>query len=127
MQHLGEFIAGLGIFLFAMLLLEESLKNLAGRSFKLFLKKHTSNKFEAIGSGAIVTGVLQSSSVVILMILAFVGAGAISMRNAFAVVIGSNFGTTIDSWVVATLGFKYDIAEFAMPVIGLSAIIAVIF
>lgn len=127
MQHLGEFIAGLGIFLFAMFLLEDSLKNLAGRSFKLFLKKHTSNKFEAIGSGAIVTGVLQSSSVVILMILAFVGAGAISMRNALAVVIGSNFGTTLDSWIVATLGFKYDIADFAMPVIGVTGILAVIF
>lgn len=127
MQHLGEFIAGLGIFLFAMFLLEDSLKNLAGRSFKLFLKKHTSNKLEAIGSGAIVTGILQSSSVVILMILAFVGAGAMSMRNALAVVIGSNFGSTLDSWIVATLGFKYDIADFAMPVIGVTGILAVIF
>lgn len=127
MQILGEFIAGLGIFLFAMFLLEDSLKNLAGRSFKLFLKKHTSNKLEAIGSGAVVTGVLQSSSVVILMILAFVGAGAMSMRNALAVVIGSNFGTTLDSWVVATLGFKYDIADFALPVIGVAGILTVIF
>ncbi len=127
MQNLGEFIGGLGVFLFAMFLLEDSLKNLAGRSFKLFLKKHTSNKLEAIGSGAVVTGVLQSSSVVILMILAFVGAGAMSMRNALAVVIGSNFGTTLDSWIVATLGFKYDIADFSMPVIGVAGILAVIF
>ncbi|HLC82675.1 MAG TPA: Na/Pi symporter, partial [Bacteroidia bacterium] len=127
MQNLWEFVAGIGIFIYAMFLLEDSLKALAGRPFKIFLKKHTNNKFEAIGSGAIITGILQSSSVVILMTLAFVGAGIISMRNAMAVVIGSNFGTTLDSWLVATLGFKFDIADFAMPIIGISGIAMVIF
>lgn len=127
MQNLGEFLAGLGIFLFAMFLLEDSLRNLAGRSFKLFLKKHTSNKIEAIGSGAIATGVLQSSSVVILMILALVGAGALSMKNALAVVIGSNLGTTISNWIVATLGFKFDIADFALPLIGITGILTIVF
>lgn len=122
MAHLWEFLAGLGIFLFAMSLLENALKYLAGRTFKLFLKKHTGNKLSAIGSGAIVTGVLQSSSVVILMTLAFVGAGAITMRNALAVVIGANFGTTLDSWVVATIGFKFSIESFALPIVAIAGI-----
>lgn len=126
MQQFWEFLAGLGLFLFAMHLMEASLKHVAGRAFKLFLRKHTHNRFEAIGSGAIVTGILQSSSVVIMTVLTFVGAGIITMRNALAVTIGSNFGTTLDSWLVATVGFKFEIDLIAMPLIG-TACIAIAF
>lgn len=117
-----QFLAGLGLFLFAMQHMETSLKTLAGRSFKLFLKKYTGNTFGAITSSAIMTGVLQSSSVVIMTILAFVGAGIVSMRNALAVTIGSNFGTTLDSWLVATLGFKVEIDLIALPLVAVAAI-----
>lgn len=123
MQQFWEFLAGLGLFLFAMHLMETSLKHVAGRAFKLFLRKHTHNRFEAIGSGAIVTGILQSSSVVIMTVLTFVGAGIITMRNALAVTIGSNFGTTLDSWLVATVGFKFEIDLIAMPLIGTACIV----
>lgn len=117
-----QFLAGLGLFLFAMHHMEVSLKKLAGRSFKLFLKKYTGHTFGAITSSAVVTGVLQSSSVVIMTILAFVGAGIVSMRNALAVTIGSSFGTTLDSWLVATLGFKVEIDLIALPLIAIAAI-----
>jgi len=116
------FFAGLGIFLYGMSLLESSLKKMAGRTFKLFLKKHTGNKIEAIGSGTIVTAMLQSSSVVSLMVLAFVGAGVMSMRNGLAVVFGSNLGTTLDNWVVALVGFNFNIEQFSLPVIAISGI-----
>jgi phosphate:Na+ symporter len=101
--------------------MELSLEKLSGRTFKLFLRKHTGNTAEAIGSGALVTGILQSSSVVIMTILTFVGAGIITMRNALAVTIGSNFGTTIDSWMVASIGFKVDIDLIALPMVGIAA------
>lgn len=74
-----EFIAGLGVFLFGMLLMEDAIKTLAGRGFKLFLKKHSSSKIKGILSGGAVTAILQSSSVVSLIVLAFVGAGVIPM------------------------------------------------
>ncbi|HEY4616977.1 MAG TPA: hypothetical protein VIH09_02135, partial [Flavobacterium sp.] len=70
-----KLLAGIGLFLFAMFLLEDSLKNLSGRSFKLFLQRITKNKVGAAAGGAIVTGILQSSSMVSFMVLAFVGAG----------------------------------------------------
>ena len=76
--------AGIGLFLFAMHLLEESLKNLSGRNFKLFLQRITKNNIGAVAGGIIVTVVLQSSSMVSLMVLAFVGAGVFSMKNAMA-------------------------------------------
>lgn len=119
-NNFWQLLAGLGLFLFGMSQLEEALKELAGRTFKLFLKKHTDNRLKAILNGTIVTAFLQSSSVVTLIVLGFVGAGIISMRNALAVVFGSNLGTTLDSWVVAALGFRFNLESLSLPIIAIS-------
>ncbi len=116
-SHIFKLAAGIGLFLFAMYLLEESLKNLSGRNFKLFLQRVTRNRVGAAAGGAIVTAVLQSSSMVSLMVLAFVGAGVFTMENALAIILGANLGTTLDSWVVATLGFNMEIEWLAYPAI----------
>lgn len=121
-----KLLAGIAIFLLGMHFLEEALKSLTGRSFKLFLKKNTTSKPAAITGGAIVTAVLQSSSVVNLMVLAFVGAGVITMHNALAIMLGSNLGTTVSSWIIVTLGFQLNIESFALPVIGISGIAMVL-
>ncbi len=115
-------LAGVAIFLLGMSFIEKSLKQIAGRSFKLFLKKQTSHKLRAIGGGAVVTALLQSSSIVNLMILAFVGSGVIQMQNALAVMLGSNIGTTLTSWIVATAGFQLNIESFALPVTGVAGL-----
>lgn len=124
--NLLKLSAGIGLFLFAMYLIEESLKNLSGRNFKLFLQKITKSKLGSILGGAIVTGVLQSSSMVSLMVLSFVGAGIITMRNALAVILGANFGTTFDSWIVATLGFKFNIDIISYPIIFTGGLLIVL-
>lgn len=111
--------AGVGLFLFAMYLVEESLKNLSGRNFKLFLQRITKNNIGAVAGGTIVTGILQSSSMVSLMVLAFVGAGVFTMKNAMAIILGANLGTTLASWLVATLGFKTNIEVIAYPAVCL--------
>ena len=104
----SKMLAGIGFFILGMNFVETALRRLAGRSFKIFLRNHTSNKLKSILGGAIVTGVLQSSSVVNLMVLAFVGAGVLTMRNALAIILGANIGTTLDSWVVALVGFSFS-------------------
>jgi phosphate:Na+ symporter len=119
--------AGIGLFLFAMYLIEESLKNLSGRNFKIFLQKITKNTIGAVVGGAIVTAVLQSSSMVSLMVLAFVGAGVFTMKNAIAIILGANLGTTLSNWIVATLGFKVNIEVAAYPAICIGGILLVIF
>jgi len=119
--------AGVGLFLFAMYLLEESLKNLSGRNFKLFLQRSTKNRVGAVAGGALVTGVLQSSSMVSLMVLAFVGAGVFTMKNAMAIILGANLGTTLSSWLVATLGFKVDIEVAAYPVVFIGGLLLILF
>ena len=120
---LWKLLAGVAIFLLGMKFLEESLQQLTGRSFKLFLKKQTQSKIKAITGGAIVTAILQSSSVVNLMVLAFVGANVIQMQNALALILGANLGTTFSSWLIAIAGFKLNINNIAYPVIGIFGIL----
>ncbi len=118
--HFWQFIAGIAIFVYAMSLIETSLKNLAGRSFKKFLQRQSKNKFKMLVSSTLVTAFLQSSSVVLLMVLSFVGAGLMNMRGALAAVLGSNLGTTLDSWVIAMIGFKINFSLLSYPILGLS-------
>lgn len=117
-----KMLAGVAFFLLAMNFMENALRLLAGRRFKLFLKKQTTNKVKAIGGGAIVTGLLQSSSILNLLVLSMVGAGVVKMENALALMLGSNLGTTLNSWIVATLGFNFNIESFVLPVAGITGI-----
>lgn len=120
-------ISGLGLFLYGMFHLEDSMKQVQGRSFKLFLQKHTQHKFKAILSGMVVTAIMQSSSIVNLIVLSFVGAGLLSMRNALAVVLGANIGGTFNSWLVALLGFKVELNLITLPIIGITGIALIVF
>ncbi len=117
-----EMLAGVAIFLLGASFMEEALSFLAGRKFKLFLKKQTSNKLKAIAGGTVVTALLQSSSVVNLLVLSLVGASVIQMQNALAVMLGANLGTTLSNWMVATVGFQFNIESFAFPIAGIAGI-----
>ncbi len=109
------FLAGLGIFLFGMRHLEEGIKGLAGKSFQHFIKRFTNRSWKGILTGTFVTAILQSSSMVTLLVLAFLGAGMLTLKSALGVVLGANLGTTITAWIVAALGFKMNIADFSFP------------
>ncbi|MEZ4922752.1 MAG: Na/Pi symporter [Crocinitomicaceae bacterium] len=122
-----QFLAGLGVFLFGMHYMEIALKNLAGRSFKKFLRKHTNSPIKGILGGAGITAILQSSSVVSLMVMAFVGARIINMRSALGVIFGSNLGTTVTGWIVAYIGFKFELNEIILPLVAIGALLIVMF
>ena len=114
-----KFFAGVGLFLWGMSQLEHAIKELAGRSFKNLLQKSTNTDWKGILIGTLITAILQSSSLVTLMVLAFLGGGMISLRNSLGVVLGANLGTTFTAWIVATLGFKINVADFAFPFLAL--------
>lgn len=114
---LWRLAAGLGLFLFGMHQLEQALTQLAGRSFKKFLRQYTAKPLRGVIAGAVSTAALQSSSVVSLIVLAFVGTGIVSLASALGIVFGSNLGTTMTGWIVATVGFKLDIEALALPLV----------
>lgn len=117
-----QMLAGVALFLLGTRFMEESLRQMTGRQFKLFLKKQTENKVKAIAGGVLITALLQSSSVVNLLVLAFVGARIISTRNALALVLGANLGSTITGWIVLMAGFSYNISDMALPVAGIAGL-----
>ena len=120
-----QLLGGLGLFLFSMGQIESALGNIANKSFKNFLIRNTSTPLRSIASGGITTAMLQSSSLVGLLVLAFTGAGLISLNSALGVIIGSNLGTTLTGWIVATIGFKFKIDSFALPLIAIGGLISV--
>ncbi|NVK50755.1 MAG: Na/Pi symporter [Cyclobacteriaceae bacterium] len=121
-----EFLAGLGIFLFGMNQMELGLRELSGKSFRNLIQRFTNKPLKGIVTGTLITSILQSSSLVTLMVLAFLGAGVISLSNALGVILGANLGTTVTAWLVFSLGFKISIASFSLPFIGMGAIISIL-
>lgn len=119
---LWMFLAGLGIFLFGMHMMEESIKVLSGAAFKSMIRRYTGTRMKAMASGMFSTAVLQSSSAVSLMTLAFVGAGIMNLIQAVSVMIGAKVGTTATAWIVAVFGFEMDIEAFSLPLIGIGGL-----
>lgn len=120
-------LAGLGFFLFGIYLMEDSIRELAGKAFKKLIRRSTETRISAILSGTLSTAILQSSSAVNLMVLAFVGAGIMSLGNAIGVILGANIGTTFTAWIVAFFGFKINIESFALPFVAAGGLGLIIF
>ncbi|MBT8100250.1 MAG: Na/Pi symporter, partial [Gammaproteobacteria bacterium] len=122
---LWQFVGGIGLFLFAMLQLETALQSFAGRTLKEFLQRHTNNAIKSVSVGAIATALVQSSSMIGLIVLAFAGAGVITLQNALGVIFGANLGTTLTGWIVTTIGFKLDLESASLPLIGIGSLVLV--
>lgn len=120
---LWRFLAGIAVFLLGMAQLEQGLRELAGARVKAFLRQSTRTPIQGIVAGTATTALLQSSSVVGLLTLAFVGAGVLTLNNAIGVILGANLGTTVTGWLVATIGFKLDLEGAALPLIGIGGLV----
>ncbi|MCI5180211.1 MAG: Na/Pi cotransporter family protein [Candidatus Electrothrix sp. AW3_4] len=118
--------AGLSIFLYGMYLLEDSVRIMSGKAFRQMIRQYTDGRLRSISSGAFITAILQSSSAVSLMVLAFVGAGVMTMENGIGVMMGANIGTTFTSWIVAVFGFKIKIESFAFPLIACAGLLFIL-
>jgi phosphate:Na+ symporter len=110
------------MFLFGMSLIESAIKTAAGAHFKTMLKKVVVTTPKSLATGVISAAVLQSSTLVSLMTLAFVGAGMMSLLGGVGVVFGANFGSVATSWIVTLLGFKFSVSSIATPMIGVSGL-----
>ncbi len=115
----GTLLGGVGLFLLGMMLMTDGLKLAAGKTLRNILENSTKTPMRGVLSGAFITSMVQSSSAVTVATIGFVNAGLMSLRQAVFVIYGSNIGTTMTSWLVATIGFKFEIKVFALPAIGL--------
>ena len=87
-------ITGIGVFILAMKIMSDSLKELAGDKMKTLLEKLTSNRISGVLIGALATAIIQSSSATTVMVIGFVNADVMALNQAAAIIIGSNIGTT---------------------------------
>jgi len=113
-EVLFSLIGGLGLFLFGMRLLSEGLQKVAGSKLRNILKLLTNVPIIGVFTGAGVTSLLQSSSATTVMVVGFVHAGLMVLRQAIAVIMGANIGTTVTAQIIA---FKID--QYALPAVGI--------
>lgn len=100
-----QLLGALGVFLFGMKVMSDSLLNLAGNKMRSILASMTSNRFLGIFTGFFITSVIQSSSATTLMVVSFSNAGLLTLTGAISVIMGANIGTTITAWLITILGF----------------------
>ncbi len=107
---------GLGIFLLGMKNLSEGLQAVAGGGLRRMISMVTDNRFMAIGVGALVTTLVQSSSITTVMVVGFVNSGFMNLSQAIGVIMGANIGTTITGWILAL-----KIGKYGLPMLGIGA------
>ncbi len=96
-----EMIGGLSLFLFGMNLMGQALERRAGSGLRTLIRKLTTNRLTGFLTGLIVTAIIQSSSATTVMVVGFVNSGLMTLSQAFNVIIGSNVGTTVTSWILS--------------------------
>lgn len=124
--NIWKIVGSLGVFLTGLYFIEDSLGRLSGRKLRHLIREGTKSKLRAIFSGTFATALLQSSSLVSLMVVAFVGTGLMALSEAIGVIIGANLGTTVTGWIITILGFKLNILNFAYGCLGIGALLTIV-
>ena len=97
-------LGGLAMFLYGIEVMGDGLKNSSGEALKRVLEKVTGNVVMGVITGALVTAVIQSSTATIVLAVALIGAGVLTLKQAVSIVMGANIGTTMTAWIT-TLAF----------------------
>ena len=112
---------GLGLFLFGMKMMSESIEKAAGAKLRKILEIFTTNKFAGLGVGMLFTAIMQSSSACTVMVVSFVNSGLINLYQAAGIIMGANIGTTITSQLVS-----FKLSDYA-PIFLLIGAILIMF
>lgn len=112
-------IGSLGLFIYGMKMMSDGIQKVAGNQMRQILGAITSNRFTGLFTGFITTALIQSSSATTVMIVSFVNAGLLTLRQAIGVIMGANIGTTMTAVLILVFGFsKFSIADYALPLIA---------
>ena len=112
-----EIAAGVSIFLFGMLSLEEGFKSFTGGTLEKILRKTTDKRWKSLTFGIVSTTLMQSSSLVSVITISFLSAGLLGLAQGIGIIFGANIGTTTGAWLVAGFGLKVKISAYAMPML----------
>lgn len=113
---------GLALFLFGMDLMANALKMVAGEGMRTVLAKLTTNRITGAIAGAVVTAIIQSSSVTTVLLVGFISAGLMNLTQAIGVIMGANIGTTITAQIIA-----FKITHYALVLVALGFLVQFVF
>ena len=111
-------VGSLALFLYGMKTMSEGLEKFAGDRLRSILAAMTKNRVMGVLTGILITALIQSSSATTVMVVSFVNAGLMTLAQSIGVIMGANIGTTVTAWIISAVGFKINIAAFAIPLLA---------
>lgn len=115
--------AGVALFLFGMVSLEEGFKAFTGGLLEQALKRSTDRLWKSVAFGIAATSIMQSSTLVSLITISFLSAGLLGLTQGVGVIFGANLGTATGAWLIAGFGLKVDIAAYALPMLTFGVVL----
>ena len=117
--NIFSLVGSLALFLFGMKTMSEGLEKFAGDRLRSILAAMTKNRVMGVFTGILITALIQSSSATTVMVVSFVNAGLMTLSQSIGVIMGANIGTTVTAWIISAVGFKVNIAAFAIPLLAI--------
>ena len=114
------------MFLFGMKTMSDGLQKSAGDKMRKTLNFMTGNRFIGVLTGFTATAIIQSSTAFSVIIVSFVNAGLLTLTQSVGVIFGLNIGTTLTGWIISIVGFRINLNDLALPLIGIGFIISII-
>jgi phosphate:Na+ symporter len=116
-------LGSLALFIYGMKIMSEGIQRAAGQKLRDILGKVTSNRIKGIFTGFLTTSIIQSSSATTVMVVSFVNAGLLTLKQSIGVIMGANIGTTVTAWIVAFLGFSVSMSDYSLPILLVALIL----
>lgn len=126
-SNISTIFGGIALFLIGMEYMEGGFKVFSGGFLEKVLEKSTDTTPKAITTGFLATAIVQSSSLISIIVISFLSAELITLTSAIGVIFGSNIGTTATAWLVSTFGLKVKISVYAMPMLIVGIFIPLFF
>ena len=118
-----EIAAGVAIFLFGMLMLEQGFTLVGSGALERVLRGSTRSLPRSLAFGALTTTAMQSSTLVSVITISFLSAGLMPLVSGIGIVFGANLGSTTGAWLIAGLGLRINIAALAMPLLAVAIVL----
>lgn len=118
-----QIAAGVAIFLFGMLAIEDGFQRLSGGILERILRASTNRLWKSLNFGIIITSLMQSSSLVSILTISFLSAGLIDLAAGIGIIFGANIGTTTGAWLLAGFGLNVKLSVYAMPLLAFGVVL----